>query len=115
MLATGFIKPIKHSRWLSSIVPVKKKNGKIKYCVDFRYLNKSCPKDEFPLPNMDLLIDSAAGSVIFSFMDGFSGYNQIKMAPKDAEKTTFRTPMGIFYYTLMPFELKNAGATYQRQ
>ena len=63
---------------------------------------------------MDLLIDSAAESAMFLFMDGFSGYNQIKMAPKDAEKTTFRTPMGNFYYTVMPFELKNAGATYQQ-
>ena len=61
---------------------------------------------------MDLLIDSVAGSVMFSFMDGFSGYNQIKMALKDAEKTTFRTPMSNFYYTAMPFGLKNAGATY---
>ena len=63
---------------------------------------------------MDLLIDSVAGNVMFSFMDGFSGYNQIKMAPKDAEKTAFRTPMGNFYYTVMPFGLKNAGITYQR-
>ena len=63
---------------------------------------------------MDLLIDSAAGNAMFSFMDGFSGYNQIKMAPKDAEKSAFRTPMGNFYYTVMPFGLKNAGATYQR-
>ena len=80
--------------------------------MDFRNLNKACPKDEFPLPNMDLLIDFAAGNAMFSFMDGFSGYNQIKMAPKDAEKTAFRTPMGNFYYTVMPFGLKNAGATY---
>ena len=65
------------------------------------------------MPNMDLLIDYAVGSATFSFMDGFSGYNQIGMAPKDAEKTTFRTPMGNFYYTVMPFGLKNAGATYQ--
>ena len=63
---------------------------------------------------MDLLIDSVAGNVMFSFMDGFSGYNQIKMAPKDAEKTAFRTPMGNFYYTVMPFGLKNTGITYQR-
>ena len=63
---------------------------------------------------MDLLIDSATGSAMFSFMDGFNGYNQIRMAPRDAEKTAFRTPMGNFYYTVMPFGLKNAGATYQR-
>ena len=63
---------------------------------------------------MDLLIDSAAGNAMFSFMDGFSGYNQIKMAPKDAEKTAIKTPMGNFYYIVMPFGLKNASATYQR-
>ena len=63
---------------------------------------------------MDLPIDFAVGSAMFSFMDGFSGYNQIRMAPKDAEKTTFKTPMGNFYYTVMPFGLKNVGATYQR-
>jgi ribonuclease HI len=114
LLAAGFIKPIQHPRWLSNIVPVKKKNGQIRCCVDFRNLNKACPKDEFPLPNMDLLIDSAAGHAMFSFMDGFSGYNQIFMSPRDAEKTAFRTPIGNFYYTVMPFGLKNAGATYQR-
>ena len=65
-------------------------------------LNRVCPKDEFLLPNMDLLIDYAIGNAMFSFMDGFSGYNQIRMALKDAEKTTFRTPIGYFYYTLMP-------------
>uniref|UniRef100_A0A2N9GLY1 Integrase catalytic domain-containing protein n=1 Tax=Fagus sylvatica TaxID=28930 RepID=A0A2N9GLY1_FAGSY len=114
LLAAGFIKPIQHPRWLSNIVPVKKKNRQIRCCVDFRNLNKACPKDEFPLPNMDLLIDSAAGSAMFSFMDGFSGYNQIQMSPRDAGKTAFRTPIGNFYYTVMPFGLKNAGATYQR-
>ena len=114
LLAARFIKPIQHPRWLSNIIPVKNKNGQIRCCVDFRNLNKSYPKDEFPLSNMDLLIDFATGSAMFSFMDGFSGYNQIKLAPKDAEKTAFRTPMGNFYYTIMPFRLKNAGATYQR-
>ena len=66
------------------------------------------------MPNMDLLIDSMAGNAMFSFMDRFSGYNQIKMALKDVEKTTFGTPMGNFYYTVMPFRLKNVGATYHR-
>ena len=63
--------------------------------------------------NMDLLIDSAARNAMFSFMDGFSGYNQIWMSPKDAKKNVFHTPIGNFYYTIMPFGLKNAGATYQ--
>ena len=114
LLAVGFIKPIQHPRWLSNIVPVKKKNEQIRYCVDFHNLNKACPKDEFLLPNMDLLIDSATGHAMFSFMDGFSGYNQIRMSTKDAEKTAFRTPIDNFYYTVMPFSLKNAGVTYQR-
>ncbi|KAL5572514.1 hypothetical protein UlMin_022111 [Ulmus minor] len=91
-----------------------KKNGTIRCCVDYRDLNKACPKDEFPLPNIDTLIDATAGHEMFSFMDGFSGYNQIKMAPEDAEKTAFRTPFGNFHYVVMPFGLKNAGATYQR-
>ena len=114
LLAARFIKPIQHLRWLSNIVPVKKKNGQIRCCVYFRNLNRACLKDEFPLPNMDFLIDSAVGSTMFSFMDDFSGYNQFRMAPRDAEKTAFRTPMGNFYYTMMPFGLKNVGATYQR-
>ena len=113
LLAASFIKPIQHPKWLSNIVPMKKKNGQIRCCVDFHNLNKACPKDEFPLPNIDLLVDSTAGSSMFSFMDGYSGYNQIRMAAKDAEKMAFRTPIGNFYNTVMPFGLKNAGPSYQ--
>ena len=82
--------------------------------MDFCNLNKACPKDEFPLSNIDLLVNSAIGNSMFSFMDGYSGYNQIRMAARDAEKTAFRTLIGIFYYTVMPFGLKNAGTTYQQ-
>ena len=114
LLTVGFIKPIMHPKWLSNIVLVKKKNGQIRCCVDFRNLNKACPKDEFPLPNMDMLIDSVAGHAMFSFMDGFSSYNQIRMSSKDATKTAFQTLIDNFHYTVMPFNLKNAGATYQR-
>ena len=103
-----------HPRWLSNIVPVKKKNGQIRCCVDFWNLNKACLKDEFPLSNMDMLIDSAAVHAMFSFMDGFSSYNQIRMSSKDAAKMAFQTPIGNFYYTIMPFGFKNAGAIYQR-
>ena len=114
LLSVGFIKPIQHPRWLSNILLVKKKNGQIRCCVDFRNLNKACPKDEFLLPNMDLLIDSAAGHAMFSLMDCFNDYSQILMSPKDAEKTVLRTSIGNFYYTVIPFGLKNTGATYQR-
>ena len=77
-------------------------------------LNKACPKDSFPLPHIDMLVDATAGHELLSFMDAFSGYNQILMHPDDQEKTAFITERGIFCYKVMPFGLKNAGATYQR-
>jgi hypothetical protein len=114
LIAASFIREVKYPKWVSSIVPVKKKNGKICVCVDFRDLNKVCPKDDFPIPISEILIDATMGYEIFSFMDGYSGYNQIKMSPEDEELTAFRTPKGIYCYKVMPFGLKNAGATYQR-
>ena len=83
-------------------------------CVDFTDLNKACPKDSFPLPRIDQLVDSTAGYRLLMFMDAFSGYNQIKMAEEDQEKTTFITSQGLNCYKVMPFRLKNARATYQR-
>jgi len=82
--------------------------------VDYRDLNRASPKDDFPLPHIDTLVDNTATSSLYSFMDGFSGYNQIKMAHEDMEKTTFITLWGTFCYKVMSFGLKNAGATYQR-
>ena len=81
-------------------------------CVDFTDLNKACPKDSFPLPRIDQLVDSMAGHKLLTFMDAFSGYNQIKMAKEDQEKTAFITSQGLYCYKVMPFGLKNAGATY---
>ena len=83
-------------------------------CVDFRDLNKACLKDDFPLPHIDVIIDSAASSAMYSFMDGFSGYNQIMMAVIDNIKTAFIIEWGTYCYKVMPFGLKNARATYQR-
>ena len=83
-------------------------------CVDFTDLNKACPKDSFPLPKIDQFVDSTAGYGLLSFMDAFSGYNQIPMFEQDEESTTFITNQGLFCYRVMPFGLKNAGATYQR-
>lgn len=83
-------------------------------CVDFTDLNKACPKDSFPLPKIDQLVDSTEGHSLLSFMDAFSGYNQIPMDEQDEENTTFITNMGLFCYRVMHFGLKNAGATYQR-
>ncbi|XP_020080518.1 uncharacterized protein LOC109704178 [Ananas comosus] len=114
LIEAGFIREEKYANWIASIVPVKKKNGQIRICVDFRDLNKACPKDDFPLPITELMIDNTSSCELFSFMDGSSGYNQIKMSPEDEKHTAFRTPIGIYCYKVMPFGLKNAGATYQR-
>ena len=83
-------------------------------CVDFTDLNKACPKDSYPLPSIDALVDSAAGCKLLSFLDAFSGYNQIKMHPMDEEKIAFMTERLCYCYRVMPFGLKNTGATYQR-
>ena len=83
-------------------------------CVDFTDLNEACPKNSFPLPRIDQLVDSIAGHKLLMFIDEFLGYNQIKMAEEDQEKTTFFTSQWLYCYKIMPFRLKNAGATYQR-
>ena len=83
-------------------------------CVDFTDLSKACPKDNYSLPRVDVLVDSTARHQLLSFMDAFSGYNQIQMHEADQEKTLSMTSQGLFYYKVMPFGLKNAGATYQR-
>ena len=84
-LKVGFIKPLHQVDWIANVVPVPKKDEKVRMCVDFRDLNKACPKDDFPFPHIDVLVDNA----LMSYMDGFLGYNQIKMALKDMTKTTY--------------------------
>ncbi|PKI73163.1 hypothetical protein CRG98_006450, partial [Punica granatum] len=110
----GFLEVCNYSEWVANIVPVEKKDGRVRVCVDYRDLNKASPKDNFPLPHIDILVDNTARHAQFSFMDGLSGYNQIRMAEEDKIKTTFTTMWGTFCYRIMPFGLKNAGATYQR-
>jgi hypothetical protein len=111
----GFIREIKTSTWVSNPVIVPKKNTDVRrVCVDYTSLNKHCPKDPFPLPRIDQIIDSTAGCARLSILDAYSGYNQIKLKKEDEEKTAFITPYDVFCYQVMPFGLKNAGATYQR-
>ena len=93
---------------------VKKANGKWRMCVDFTDLNRACPKDSYPLPQIDNLVDLTARHELLSFMDAFSSYNQIRMEETNQEKTFFFTSQGLFCYKVMPFGLKNAGAMYQR-
>ena len=113
-LAAGFIRVSKYPEWIENVVPVPKKDGRVRMCVDYRDLNKASPKDGFPLPHIDILVDNTANHALVSFMDGYAGYNQVLMAEEDMEKTTFITQWGTYCYTVMPFGLKNAGATYQR-
>ena len=111
-LDTGFLEVSKYLQWVTNIVSVSKKDGKVQMCVDYRDLNRASPKDNFSLPHIDTLVDNTAKHSLFSFMDEFSGYNQIRMASEDMKKTTFLTMWGTFCYKVMPFGLKNVGATY---
>jgi hypothetical protein len=103
------------SSWINNPVIVPKNNTDVRrVCVDYTTLNKHCPKDPFPLPRIDQIIDSTTSCARLSFLDTYSGYNQIKLKAEDEEKTTFITPYGVYCYQVMPFRLKNVGATYQR-
>ena len=114
LLKAGFIRECKYSDWLSNVVLVKKSNRTWRMCVDFTDLNKACPKDDYPLPKIDRLVDSTAGHALLSFMDANVGYHQIPLATEDQPRTTFITNAGVYCYRVMPFGLKNVGATYQR-
>ena len=105
------MREVEYPEWLANVVLVKKENGKWRLCIDF---TEACPKDSFPLPRIDLIVDATAGHELLSFMDAFSSYNQISMDPDDQEKTSFVTTQRTYCYCVMPFGLKNAGATYQR-
>jgi hypothetical protein len=116
-LQAGFIQPCRYAEWVSNIVPVEKKDSrKIRVCIDFRDLNRATPKDEYPMPIADMLINDASGHRVISFLDGNIGYNQIFMAKEDMSKTAFICPgfVGLFEWVVMTFGLKNASATYQR-
>ena len=112
LLQAKAIRKVEYPKWLANVVLVKKANGKWRLCIDFTDVNKACPKDSFPLPRIDLIVDATAGHELLSFMDAFSGYNQISMDPDDQEKTSSVTVQGTYCYRVMPFGLKNAGATY---
>ena len=114
LLQNGFIRAVKYLEWLAKVVVVPKKGNKWRVCVDYTDLNDACPKDSFPLPRIDQIVDASTGRGMLSFLDAFSGYHQIPMHPPDAEKTSFITPHGLYCYNVMPFGLKNVGATYQR-
>jgi len=102
LIECGFIREEQYPNWVANIIPVLKKNGKIWICIDYRDLNAACPKDEFPLPITNIMIDSNCDFERMYFMDGFSGYNQIKIYPEDERHTSFRTPFGFTVILLCP-------------
>jgi len=112
LIDSSFIREEQHLDWVANIVPIIKKNGKIQICIDFYDLKTACPKDEFSLLITDVMIDNTYGFERMSLMDKFLGYNQIKMHPEDEKYTSFRMSLGVYCYTMMPFGMKNAGATY---
>ena len=113
-MATGFIREVHHPEWLANPVLVRKKSGKWRMCVDYTGLNKACPKDPFPLPCIDQIVDSTSGCETLCFLGAYSGYHQITMKESNQLATSFITPFRLFCYVSMPFGLKNARATYQR-
>jgi hypothetical protein len=114
LLSAGVTREVKYPEWLANIVMVKKANGKWRMCIDFTDLNKACPKDGFPLPRIDSLVDAAASSELMSLLDCYSGYHQIWMKKEDEPKTNFITPSGTYCYLRMPEGLKNAGGSFSR-
>ncbi|KAL0355390.1 UNVERIFIED_CONTAM: Retrovirus-related Pol polyprotein from transposon gypsy [Sesamum radiatum] len=114
LLEAEYVSEVQYTDWLAHVVVVPKASGNWRMCTDFMDLNKACMKDPYPLPRIDLLVDSTAGYELFSMMDAYQSYHQIFMAEEDRIKTSFITDHGIYCYNVMPFDLKNAGATYQR-
>ena len=114
LLTAGFIKEVHHPNWLANPVLVKKKNKKMRMCVNYTSLNKACPKVHFPLSHIDQIVDSTTGCETVLFLDAYSSYHQIKMKESDQLATSFITPFGMYCYVTMPYGLRNAGAAYQR-
>ena len=114
LLQAGFIEEVHHPEWLANPVVVPKANGKLRMCIDYTNLNKACPKDPYPLPRIDQIVDSTSGCDLLSFIDAYSGFHQIKMAKDDRKHTAFVTVDGLYCYVVMPYGLLNALPTFAR-
>jgi hypothetical protein len=114
LLDFGFIRECKNLVWLANLVLEPKKTGQWGMCIDYTDLNRHYPKDPFPLPRIDQVVDCTAGSALLCFLDCDLGYHQIALMVSDQDKMAFITSHDIYCYTAMTFDLKNAGATYQK-
>jgi hypothetical protein len=113
-LHAGFIEEGHHPVWLANPVVMPKANGKLRMCIDYTSLNKACPKDPYPLPRIDQIVDSTLGCDLLSFLDAYSGFHQIRMAKEDRKHTAFVTVDGLYCYVVMPYGLRNALPTFVR-
>lgn len=111
----GIIRPTRYSSWVANLVPVRKNNCDIRLCVDFRNLNKDSMKDNYPLPNMEHMLQLVTSSELLSTLDGFSSYNKVVVKELERIETTFTTPWKSYVYVRMPFGLMNVGATFKRE
>ncbi|GKV44660.1 hypothetical protein SLEP1_g51822 [Rubroshorea leprosula] len=114
LLQAGFVRRVDYCEWVANPVLVKKANGKWRMCIDYTNHNNACPKDCYPMPNIDKLVEAVSGNERLSLLNAYSGYHQVPMAPEDEEKTSFYAGDEIYCYMMMPFRLKNAGAAYQK-
>jgi hypothetical protein len=114
LLHAGFIEEVHHPVWLANLVIVPKANRKLQMCIDYTNLNKACPKDPYPLPRIDQIVDSTSRCDLLSFLDAYSGFHQIQMSRQDREHTAFVTMDGLYCYVVMPYNLKNALSTFVR-
>ena len=114
LLHAGFIEEVHHPVWLANPVVVPKANRKLRMCIDYTSLNKACPKDPYPLPRIDQIVDSTLGCDLLSFLDAYSGFHRIRMAKEDRRHTAFVTVDGLYCYVVMPYSLKNALPTFVR-
>jgi hypothetical protein len=112
LLDAGVIQEVQFSDLLANVIMVLKKNGKWRMCIDFTNLKKAFPKDDYPLPRIDTLVDAVIGSEMMGMLDCFTGYHQIWMRKSDEDKTSFTTPFGMYCFIRMPEGLRNAGCTF---
>ena len=114
LLKSNIIFPVRHTQWISNLVPVRKMNGEIRLCVYFHNLNRAFEKDNYLVPSMEQILQKVSLLEMFSLLDGFYSYNKVLVTSFDQINTSFRTPWGTFSYIRMPFRLINAAATFQR-